>query len=331
MDTIRDSLNEINNGDNLNLYVLTRHKKDHDVYRIFSLNLNHDFRNNMLNTFKEEFRNIRNHPNYNIIDYSIVPNFENGEVMRLELEEIHLLDNFNNYINQNPPNYDHNLILNEGHEVWAFIFRIAHIVGDDINYIVSFHKFKQRKLLSYEDSKIFKIFQSPDGEFIEVVDDILAINHDMDCIYYYNNNPQENERQYMYIIKKHFFEQIFGIEETFQLNLNNMLNDERDRRLAEDEEINLNFDFLTEKSLNNGVLFRKLYKILEEGRFQLLTLENIERLRDERRVVIQINNGQVVLETNDDIKKLLHFLNEDFYVDTITNNYWTSISKRPTQ
>lgn len=79
---------------------------------------------------------------------------------------------------------------------------------------------------------------------------------------------------------------------------------------------------------NNKNHLKKLYVILKNDSFRYLTNENIEKIENKSNIKFNRPTGKLELETNDDVKKILNFLNDDFLEGIVSEKPFLTSNKK---
>lgn len=313
---MQELLNKVNQSDmnDINLYLFSKPRK-RENFEVFSTIIDDDeVKKDMKHILQDQIRNYITNDNYETIDYN--PLFEEkGIVQFINCDELEYLPKFIDKICLDCVVYDEKK-LRKGHELWLAVI----VIDNGKDKIISFQKLRSKTLLKNE-----KILFSFDRKLKKVNSPLLQLEQKMDCICYLDNN-NELHNQTMYIFDKYNFELIFGFERKFKKEINEML-----KKLEENEsyDVNLlNLQQLYYKVENNKNHLKKLYVILKNDSFRYLTNENIEKIENKSNIKFNRPTGKLELETNDDVKKILNFLNDDFLEGIISEKPFLSSNKR---
>lgn len=313
---MRELLKKINKADinNVNLYLFSK-PRNKEKFEVFSTIIDKDnVKIDMKSIIENQIRNYVSNENYEIYEYN--PIFEDKTIVqKINCNELEYLPKFIDKLDLDCPVYDEN-DLKPGHELWLYSI----VIDDGKEQIISFQKIRSRTLLKNEKywisfgNKKIKRFEEP----------LLQLEQKMDCICILEKNTEITD-QVMYIFDKHQFESIFGFEKKFKKEIQEMLNNletkEYDTNL-------LNLTKLYQKVENNKNHLKKLYVILKNDSFRYLNEENIKKIEDKSRIKFNRATEKLELNTNDDVKKILNFLNDDFLEGIISEKPFVTSNKR---
>lgn len=309
-------LKKINNIDinNVNLYLFSKHKYSNDFEVFSTIFNNNQIKEDMKNILKEQIINHIDDENHEIYEYN--PIFKDNQIVqRINCDEIEYLNKFINEINLNYEIYNENK-LKKDHELWL----IAIVIDDGIDKIISFQKIRSKILL--KNKTYLLTFGNKIKKFKEP---LLQLKETMDCICFLEKNKEWKD-QNMYIFNSYYFEMIFGFEKKFKREIISMLenlknNNEYDMNL-------LNTNQLYEKVKTNKNHLKKLYVILKNNNFNYLNEENIHKIEEKSRIKFNRPNGKIELKTNEDVRKLLNFLNDDYLEGILSEKTFITSNKR---
>ncbi|WP_409199318.1 Kiwa anti-phage protein KwaB-like domain-containing protein [Methanobrevibacter sp. DSM 116169] len=312
--------NELNNIDaeNISLFVLTRHKNKSTEHDIFSVNMDEDVCIELMNNISASFNEIYEHEDYQLLDYDPVNPPIDYLVEEINSDELIFFNEFINGCNHDPLIFALERV-NENHLIWGFIIKIER---NNQGNIFSFHKMKNRKLLT--NSGIMNFF-GMDGNFHLANDNIITIDNKMDGICFIPNEFQVNQEQLIYIISKSGFESMFNIKYTIVHKVQEIIN-----QIDLDDETRAIFNNIFEEINNNTTQMKRLIKILNIGNHIYLTQEYIDRNYEECGVLIETEDDGSIRYSKENIRKILYMLNEDYNINPLTNNNWTTHGKTRT-
>ena len=298
---------------NINIYLFSK-SRDKNDFEVFSTITDDNIINEDIKSILEtQIRNYISDMNHEILDYN--PVFEDKNIVqRIQCKYLGLLPKFIDKIRLDNVVYS-NKKLKKGHKLWLVVV----VFDNDDEKIIAFQKLRTKTLLEnkkkwYFIEKKLKKFDSP----------LLQLENTMDCMVYFKGDDIEN--QFLYIFNKYYFEMIFGFEQKFKNEITQMLND-----LEKSEEFDntlLDIHKLYGKIENNSRNLKKLYVILKNKNFKYLTKENIEKIEYKSNIKFNRSSGELELNSNDDVKKILNFLNEDFLESIVSEKAFVSSNKR---
>lgn len=313
---MRELLKKINKTEinNVNLYLFSK-PRNKQKFEVFSTIIDKDnVKTDMKFIIENQIRNYVNNENYEIFEYN--PIFEDKTIVqKIYCDELEYLPKFIDKLCLDCVVYDENE-LKQGHELWLYVI----VIDDGKEQIIAFQKIRSKTLLKNEKywisfgNKKIKRFEEP----------LLQLEQKMDCICILEKN-KELKGQLMYIFDKHQFELIFGFEKKFKKEIQEMLNNLETRGYNTNL---LNLNELCQKVENNKNHLKKLYVILKNDSFRYLNEENIKKIEDKSRIKFKRPTGKLELNTNDDVKKILNFLNDDFLEGIISEKPFVTSNKR---
>lgn len=302
---------EINN---FNLYLFSK-PRNKEKFEVFSTIIDEDnVKIDMKKILENQIRNYVSNENYEIYEYN--PILEDKTIVqKINCNELEYLPKFINKICLDCAVYDEK-DMQPGHELWLY----AIVIDDGKEQIIAFQKIRSKTLLKNEKywisfgGKKIKRFEEP----------LLQLEQKMDCICCLEKN-KEIIGQLMYIFDKHQFELIFGFEKKFRKEIQEMLKNLE----SNGYDTNLiNLSQLYQKVQNNKNHLKKLYVILKNDSFRYLNEENIKKIEDKCGIKFSRPTGKIELNTHDDVKKLLNFLNDDFLEGIISEKPFVTSNKR---
>lgn len=312
---MNELLKKINESDinNINLYLFSKPRNKEKFY-VYSTIIDEDnVRNDMKQILKKQILNKVTDENFELIEYN--PMLEDKTIVqRINCNELEFLPKFIEKIGLECPIYEND--LKTGHELWLYVI----VIDDGNEQIMAFQKIRSKTLLKNEKYWLFfgnrkiKRFEDP----------LLQLERKMDCVCILEKD-KEITNQTMYIFDKYQFESIFGFEKKFKKEIQDMLKNLE--RTGYDENL-INLPQLYQKVENNKYHLKKLYVILKNDSFGYLNEENIRKVEDKSRIKFNRPTGKIELNTNDDVKKILNFLNDDFLEGIISEKPFVTSNKR---
>lgn len=312
---MRELLKKINQSEinNVNLYLFSK-PRDKKKFSVFSTIIEED---NVKIDMKKIIENqIRNHVENedNIYEYSPILD-DKSIIQKIDCNELEFLPKFINKICLECEIYDEKK-LDKGHELWLF----AIVIDDGNEQIIAFQKIRAKTLLKNEKywisfgAKKIKRFEEP----------LLQLEQKIDCICILKKNAEITD-QIMYIFDKYWFELIFGFEEKFRREIQDMLKNLENEQLYDTNLINI--IQLYKKVENNKNHLKKLYVILKNDNFRYLNEENIKKVENKSKIKFNRPTGKIELNTDEDVRKILNFLNEDFLESIISEKPYVASNK----
>ena len=313
---MQELLNRINQSDinDINLYLFSK-PRIKENFEVFSTIIDDDeVKKEMKYILRNQIRNSISNENYELIEYN--PLFEEkGIVQYINCEELEYLPKFIDNISLDCDVY-YEKKLKKGHELWMAVI----VIDNGKEKILSFQKLRSKTLLKNE-----KILFSMDKKLKKLNTPLLQLEQKMDCVCYLDKDNELSE-QTMYIFDKYNFELIFGFERKFKKEITELL-----KKVEENETYDsnlLNIQQLYQKVENNRNHLKKLYVILKNDSFRYLNIENIEKIENKINIKFNRPTGKIELENNQDVRKILNFLNDDFLEGIISEKPFLSSNKR---
>lgn len=304
MQGLSDKLNEFSAAD-VNLHLLTREKKGIEIrYGAVTTEPDITVRDDLLNIAKNQVNHILQ-DYYELKDYCPVTKYSSPTVEIIDNDQVHYLDEIMEVIEGDLDIYNNNIYEdNNSPQVWAFIITL----GDEI---LMFQRCQPRKFL--RSNRFLKLIQRGDGYFSKAEETILALDPKIDCISYDGR---------MYIFSKFAFEEIFGFLDKFDEEIKSMLTS------LSDEDIIVDLDELATFCKTDRNKKKKLYKILNDGGFELLTQDNVLKVNQTHNLDLKIEDGKILLSPKD-TKNVLDLMNKDCVSCALTDEPYLAHSKSP--
>lgn len=311
---MHELLKKINKSEinNVNLYLFSK-PRDKKKFSVFSTIIKED---NVKIDMKKIIENqIRNHVENEDNIYEYNPIFDNKSIIqKINCNELEFLPKFINKIGLECKVYDEKK-LDKGHKLWLFVI----VIDDGSEQIIAFQKIRTKTLLKNEKYRI--LFDNGIKRFEEP---LLQLEQKMDCICILKKNA-DITHQIMYIFDKYWFELIFGFEEKFRREIQDKLKNFENEQTYDTNLIDI--DQLYKKVENNSNHLKKLYVILKNDNFKYLNEENIKKVENKSKIKFNRPTGKIELNTNEDVKKILNFLNEDFLESIISEKPYVVSNK----
>lgn len=302
MQELLNSLNQFD-SENVILHLLTRNENTRE-YGVLTTEPNRAIREDLIHMVMEHLADYLSR-DYEEEEYSPITKHDSNVYETIAVNQISTFEEIHDLMHGDLPFYN-SRNLDDDIKIWAFIIVIGEIDNDEI---IVFQRCEPKKQL--KPGKFLMLFEREDGYFSKFDETILTVDPRMDCISY-------NEK--MYIFRKYYFEQIFGL----------ISGDEIEQKIGELSQENILVDLVefVELCSHDRNKEKKLFKVLEESGFNLLTKENIEKLNNSHNLGIKIGNGRIEL-TPTIVKNLLNLMNKDCVDDSISDEPFISHSKSP--
>jgi hypothetical protein len=310
---IYEQLGKVSNK-NVNLHILIKNKKT-KKYGILTTEPTENIRKDLISSAKKQLQYILN-KEYDEEEYCPVTTHSGNVINSIDVDQIPVFNDINNLIEGDLDFYNSNDI-DSNTQIWAYIIIIRAGEEEETEEeteeedIIMFQRCQPKKLL--KPGKVLMILEKDNGHFSKFDDTLLTVDPQMDCICY-------NEK--MYIFRKFYFEEIFGLIDKFGEEIKSKLDD------IPQEEVLVNLNDLAKFCSSDKHKEKKLYKILNDGGFDLLTEENIKQLNDSHNLGLKMEEGKIQL-TPTATKNVLNLMNKDCVDDTITDEPYVAISKTP--
>lgn len=312
---MHELLKKINKSDinNVNLYLFSK-PRNKEKFEVFSTIIDDDnIRTDMIQILKNQILNYVSNENYELIEYT--PLFEDKTIVQtINCNELEFLPKFIDEICLDCLVYNKN-DMKPGHELWLYVI----VIDDGIKQIIAFQKIRSKTLLKNE-----KYLLSMDKKIKRINKPLLQLEQKIDCICMLDKDNEITDQK-MYIFDKYQFEFIFGFEMKFRKEIQHMLKNLE--RTGYDKNL-INLSQLYQKVENNKNHLKKLYVILKNDSFRYLNEENIKKIEEKCGIKFNRPTGKIELNTHEDVKKILNFLNDDFLEGIISEKTFVSSNKR---
>ena len=299
-------------AENVNLYLISKPKNKEDFEVFNTITMNNKINKDMLDIIQKQLSNNLEKENFEIIEYN--PLFEDKSIVqKISCNELTLLPKFIEEINLDCETYEQEK-LKKGHQLWIAVI----VIDNGSKKIYAFQKLRSKLLM--ENKKYFVSFGSKKINRFEKP--LLQLERYMDCICLLENETLEND---MYIFNKTFFEMIFGFEKKVKKE-----NIEKISKLQNDVDFDenlLDLPALYHKIENNQRHIKKLYVILNNDTFKYLNEENIQKIEEKCNIIFNRESGKLRIQDNEDVKKILNFLNDDFLEGIISQKAFLTSNK----
>jgi len=312
IETIRQAVST-----NLNMYFVTRtlktgYKSNGKVlekfdFKVYQIEITDEIRDYIFNLSMKQFERIEKNNDLNFIDYDVIS--DDSEHL-FTYSMINKVSSFSdvvyNQLNSSPKKItDLNEILSS-ESLWAYC------VGFQINSDKSFYTFRkispgkvgvdekddnQKKSIS---STIRTFFDTNTNTLSLLKGETVYLDKNIDCIFY---------GEVFYILRKFYFEQILGLQEEFK---------KRAEAIADLIAKNVFFGetkLLSDKIQTSPSLHKKLMKLEKLGSLVKLnykSLKRLEKIGKSKKYPINVKDGKIIFETDDDIENAIKLLCDYF-------------------
>lgn len=306
---------------NVGLYLLFKFRKKEETgskWKIRQMKMDDKLAEDVLNLSSDFLKFIINQKSLDIIDYSPGNNTDKNIVEKVDVDILPKFDEIKNLLNRVstvlPPNSQV-----KNYKPIAYIIKLDTFVnGVYDKSIVSFQYLQKQNTL-----KKGKLFGWIDDEFKKMENDLFYMGTNFDALYC-EDKTTDNEKVYMYIFNKQHIDWIFGFGEVFKEEIRTIFNSNEHQY---NELININ-DF-TNFILGDYHFVRKTYKVLKNGNFsRYFNRETILKVEKEANISkLEWDSENKLIINEDNIKKVLNIVNEDYLKSVVSDNVFRSLSK----
>lgn len=306
---------------NVGLYLLFKFRKKEETkpkWKIRQMKMNDDLAEDVLNLSADFLKFIINQKSLDVIDYTPGNNTDKNIVEKVDVDNLPKFDEIKNLLNRVSTVLPANSQV-KNYKPIAYIIKLDTFVnGVYDKSIVSFQYLQKQNTL-----KKGKLFGWIDDEFKKMENDLFYMGTNFDALYC-EDKTTDNEKVYMYIFNKQHIDWIFGFGEVFKEEIRTIFNSNEHKY---NELININ-DF-TNFILGDYHFVRKTYKVLKNGNFsRYFNREIILKVEKEANISKLEWDGENKLIINEDnIKKILDIVNEDYLKSVVSDNVFRSLSK----
>lgn len=306
--------------ENLKMYFVTRvlkegmkaHRRvlEKFDFKVYEIEITDEVRNYLYELSQRQFRKIAEKDELQFLDYDVISD-----------ETEHLFT----YQMQNRVGSFSDVVLNQLAESPQKITNLNEILQDEIlwaycvefqiNSIDSFYTFRkisqgkvgiekendqEKKNFLNKISQIRTYFDTNTNSLSLLKSDTVYLDKQVDCIFYTNT---------FYVLKKYFFEQLVGLQEEYRKRAEEVACVMSRHPCFGDTKL------LSEKIENKCDVHRKLMKLEKLGNLNTLTTHNLkklERLGNKKKAPINIKEGKIQFEKEEDIDNFIKLLCDYF-------------------
>lgn len=302
---------------NLNMYFVTRILKenfkngskmlDKFDFKVYQIEITEDIRQYLYELSIKQFTKIENNENLNFIDYDVISDdTEHLFTYSMKNKVGSFSDVVYNQLNNNPVKITNLNKILHSESLWAYC------VGFQLTSEKTFYTFRKISpgkvgIDEKEDNQkrsilanIRTFFDTNTNTLSLLRGETVYLDKNIDCIFY---------GEVFYILRKFYFEQIIGLQEEYK---------KKAEEIAETISTHNCFGetkLLTAKIENSPSIHKKLMKLERLGSLEKLndkSLKKLEKLGKSKKAPINIKDGKIVFETEDDIENAIKLLC-DFY------------------
>ncbi len=302
---------------NLNMYFVTRILKENFKngskmlekfdFKVYQIEITDGIRDYLFDLSLKQFEKIENNETLNFIDYDVISDdTEHLFTYSMKNKVGSFSDVVYNQLNNNPIKItDLNEILSS-ESLWAYC------VGFQLDSENTFYTFRkispgkvgidekednQKKTLS---ASIRTFFDTNTNTLSLLKGETVYLDKNIDCIFY---------GDVFYILRKFYFEQIVGLQDEYKKKAEEIAKSISSHTCFGETKL------LAEKITKSPSLHKKLMKLEKLGSLDNLndkSLKKLERLGKSKKAPINILNGKIIFETDDDIENALKLLCDYF-------------------
>lgn len=321
MDLLKDMIHIMNRveSNNVGLYLLFKsRKKESNIpkWEIRKMKTDENLAKDILGINKDFLNSTINQSSLEVIEYSPGPNTDKNIVERSDADYLPKFDEIKDLLNRNASILPHNSKVTNYKPI-AYIMKLDTFINDvHEKSIVTFQYLVKQNTL-----KKGRLIGKFDDTFERMEDELFYMGLNFDAIYC--ENKINDEHLYMYIFNKQHIDWIFGFGEIFKEEICTIFDGNKDEYT----------DLIEVDDFKNFVLadyqfIRKAYNVLKNGNFdKYFNKETILKVEKEANISqLEWHDGKLVVN-EDNVKKILRIVNEDYLKSVVSDNVYRSLSK----
>lgn len=324
-------------AENLKMYFVTRVLKEGIKanarilekfdFKVYQIEITDEVRNYLYQLSLKQFKKIEENEDLHFFDYDVIADeTEHLFTYPMQNKVGSFSDVVYNQLNGSPQKItDLNDILQD-ETLWAYCveFQI-----DSQKSFYSFRKISPGKVGIEKDndgekkslgSQIRTFFDTNTNTLSLLKSDTVYLDKQIDCIFY---------EETFFVLKKFYFEQLVGLQEEYKKRAEDVATSMSKHECFGDIKL------LTEKIENKVAIHKKLMKLEKLGNLNTLTSKNIkklERLGKQKNAPINIKDGKIQFEKEEDIDNVIKLLCDYFKTgDYSGKSYGTYAGKIQTE
>ena len=298
---------------NLKLYFVARLLKegvkantkllDKYIFNVYQIDITEEIRDYLYDLSIKQFDNIEKRDDLKFIDYDVISDDEQHLFTYQVINKVTSFSDvvYNQLVNSPRKITNLNEILSS-ETLWAYC--VGYQI-DSENMFYTFRKISPGKVgVDIEEDKQKKSLMSSIRTYFDTNTNTLSLlkgetvylDKNIDCIFY---------GEVFYVLRKHYFEQILGFQEEFKMKAESIAIDIENHSCFGDTGL------LSAKIENSPSIHKRLMKLEKLGSLNVLDekgLKKLERLGKTKKAPINIKNGKIVFETDDDIENTIKLL-----------------------
>jgi hypothetical protein len=298
---------------NLQLYFVARLLKegikvktkllDKYIFNVYQIDITDEIRDYLYDLSIKQFDNIEKKDDLEFIDYDVISDDEQHLFTYQVINKVSSFSDvvYNQLVNSPRKITNLNEILSS-ETLWAYC--VGYQI-DSENRFYTFRKISPGKVgVDIEEDKQKKSLMSSIRTYFDTNTNTLSLlkgetvylDKNIDCIFY---------SEVFYILRKHYFEQILGLQEEFKMKAKSIAIEIKNHSCFGETGL------LSEKIDSSPSIYKKLMKLEKIGSLKVLDekgLKKLERLGKAKKAPINIKNGKIVFETDDDIENTIKLL-----------------------
>lgn len=298
---------------NLKLYFVARLLKegvkantkllDKYIFKVYQIDITEEIRDYLYDLSIKQFDNIEKRDDLKFIDYDVISDDEQHLFTYQVINKVTSFSDvvYNQLVNSPRKITNLNEILSS-ETLWAYC--VGYQI-DSENMFYTFRKISPGKVgVDIEEDKQKKSIISSIRTYFDTNTNTLSLlkgetvylDKNIDCIFY---------GEVFYILRKHYFEQILGLQEEFKKKAECIATDIKNHSCFGET------DLLSAKIESSPSIHKRLMKLEKLGSLRVLDekgLKKLERLGKTKKAPINIKNNKIVFETDDDIENTIKLL-----------------------
>lgn len=321
MDLLKNMIHIVNQveSNKVGLYLLFKSKSKKDnipKWEIRKMKTDDRLANDILSINKDFLSFIINQNSLEVIDYSPGPNTDKNIVEKSNVEYLPKFEEIKDLLDRNATTLPSNPQI-KNYKPIAYIMKLdSFINGVHEKSIVTF-----QYLVNQNTLKKGKFFGKYDDTFRRIENDLFYIGVTLDAVYC--ENKLNDDSLYMYIFNKQHIDWIFGFGEIFKEEICTIF----DRNKEKYNEI-IDVDDFINFVLADYHFVRKTYNVLANGNFdKYFKKETILKVEKEANISKLEWDSEKLIVNDDNVKKILRIVNEDYLKSVVSDNVYMSLSK----
>lgn len=305
------------NAENLKMYFVTRILKEGMKansrvlekfdFKVYQIEITDEVRKYLYELSLKQFQKIQDNEDLHFFDYDVIADeTEHLFTYQMQNKVGSFSDVVYNQLNQSPQKItDLNDILQD-ETLWAYCVEFE--IDSDTSFY-TFRKISPGKVGIEKEkdgekksigSTIRTFFDTNTNTLSLLKSDTVYLDKQIDCIFY---------EETFYVLKKYYFEQLVGLQEEYKKRAEDIATSISKHECFGDVKL------LNDKIETKVAIHKKLMKLEKIGNLNSLTSKNIKKLETlgkKKKAPINIKDGKIQFETEEDIDNVIKLLCDYF-------------------